>query len=160
MAIRKGHQMQPSGCPAWLIEADSIPAQLFPPTKQAPFCHLSPSPLPLHEPISHLILFPISCSGHRARLSHSHASPVFFCRSTCLLSATATSNSTTSSLKISSLPSGNTNCPGPCVLPGCRLGWSQRQHHWVLSSPPRPHRGSPWLWARPLHSLSLVPLGG
>lgn len=61
--------------------------------------------------------------------------PPSFCRSVCLLSATAPNDSTTSSLQISSWPWGNTNRLWPTRLPGRWPGLGSGTASWVLPIP-------------------------
>lgn len=64
----------------------------------------------------------------------------------CLLSATALSDSTTSSLQISSLSWGNTNGPGPCAPSGDRTAGTSLRGSPVGLRPflhPNPTRGVP-----------------
>lgn len=156
------------GCPVWLPK-DTFPCQLSPPHGPGPgavarpkaiagSCHLSPFPLPPDSPI------------HRPTRpslpSRPHGSHVSFYRSVCLLSNNCT-DSTTSSLQISSWLWGNSNHLWPMGPLGLWPGLlSEASGLWDLSPPfyPRPTGevpGTP-LPRRPLSlfdSLSLIPLG-
>lgn len=93
--------------------------------------------------------------------SHSHSSTgVSFCRSICLLSVTSPCDSTASSLQISSLPWGNSNCPRPQRPLGSGPGRFQSQPVAPVSSSPSQAAGEapglPACHSSSFSSLSLV----
>lgn len=107
--VGEGDQTYPGGCPVCTVKAGFPPQPLCAPPSPR---DLSPS-VPWCPPVSHravtLAVFP----------------PPSFCRSICLLSATAPSDSTLPLCKFPPCPGEIPTASGPCGSLGASLGWSR-----------------------------------